>query len=112
MKQLHGPCRLSPASPAGLAELLLRGRIDQARGSSRSHDHDRHFHDPDHGLAGRVSDRGASVVEWVIISALVVGIAVAVGAIMLTKLRDKATSIDLNTGGGGGGTGGGGGGAP
>jgi hypothetical protein len=96
MKQLNGPCRLSPASPAGLAELLLRGRIDHALGAGRSPDW---------------RERGASVVEWVIISALVVGIAVAVGAIMLTKLRDKANSIDLNTnnGGGGGGAGGGGG---
>lgn len=92
MMQLTGPCRLSPATAAGMAELLLRSRIDQAR-----------------GRVGDDRDRGASVVEWVIISALVVGIAVAVGAILLAKLRDKAQSINLDTsnGGGGGGSGGG-----
>jgi hypothetical protein len=81
-----------------MAELLLRGRIDSARGR----------------FAGAESwrDRGASVVEWVIISALVVGIAVAVGAILLQKLRSKAQSIDLDTSNGGGGGGGNGGGVP
>lgn len=86
-----GPCRLSPATPAGFAELLLRNRIGQA--ARRSVDTPR--------------DLGASVVEWVIISALLVGIAVAVGAVLLQKLSAKATSIDLETGGGGGGGGGG-----
>jgi hypothetical protein len=89
MTSLQGPCRLNPGTPAGLAELWFRGRVDRARA---------------HAAAG---DRGASVVEWVIISALAVGIAVAVGAILLSKLRDKANSIDLDTstgiGGGGGG---------
>jgi hypothetical protein len=75
------PTRFSPATPAGYAELLIRGRIDRAR--ARSLD--------------TVRDRGASVVEWVIISALLVGIAVAVGGVLLTKLRTKADSINLNT---------------
>jgi len=101
MTQLHGPSRLSPASPAGLAELLIRGRIDHARGALAGDAGDRDWR-----------DRGASVVEWVIISALVVGIAVAVGAILLTKLRDKANSINLDTSTTGGGGGGKGGGAP
>lgn len=95
MNQLQGPSRLSPATPAGLAELLLRGRIDHARARFTE--------------AGDWQERGASVVEWVIISALVVGIAVTVGAILLQKLQSKARSIDLDTSTGGGGGGGGGG---
>ncbi len=43
-------------------------------------------------------DRGASVVEWVVISALLVGIAAAVGTILLQKLKTKADSINLDTG--------------
>jgi hypothetical protein len=88
----HGPTLLDPCTPAGYAELMVRGRIDRARMLAES----------DSPL-----DRGASVVEWVIISALVVGIAVAVGAILLNRLRDKANSINFDTGGGGGGNGGG-----
>jgi hypothetical protein len=34
-------------------------------------------------------------VEWVVITALLVGIAVAVGAILLNTITDKADSIDL-----------------
>lgn len=83
----QGPFLLPVATPAGYAELLLRRRVDHARANP---------------------DRGASVVEWVIISALVVGIAVAVGAILLNRLRDKANSIDFDTPGSGGGSGGGG----
>ena len=51
-------------------------------------------------LDGRVagararSERGASAVEWVVITALLIGIAVAVGAIILQKLKDKATSLN------------------
>ena len=41
------------------------------------------------------SDRGASAVEWVVITALLVGIALAVGAILLRTVRNKANSIDL-----------------
>jgi hypothetical protein len=79
---IAGPCRLSPATPAGYAELLIRHRIERALDRS----------------GGAARDRGASVVEWVIISALLVGIAVAVGAILLNTLTEKANSIDLDTG--------------
>lgn len=41
------------------------------------------------------SDRGASAVEWVVITALLVGIAIAVGAILMTTISNKATSINL-----------------
>jgi hypothetical protein len=77
-----GPCRLSPATPAGYAELLIRGRIDRAL--ARTVDGPR--------------DLGASVVEWVVISALLVGIAVAVSTVLMTKLKAKADSIDLDAG--------------
>lgn len=77
-----GPCRLNPATPTGYAELLIRSRIDRALARS--------------GDSAR--DRGASVVEWVIISALLVAIAVAVGAVLLEKLTTKAESIDLDAG--------------
>ncbi|HST82139.1 MAG TPA: hypothetical protein VLL08_10435 [Kineosporiaceae bacterium] len=77
-----GPCRLSPATPAGYAELLIRGRIDRALSRTGS----------------EPRDLGASVVEWVIISALLVAIAVAVSTVLMQKLTDKANSIDLDAG--------------
>ncbi|MBO2452052.1 hypothetical protein J4573_33540 [Actinomadura barringtoniae] len=40
--------------------------------------------------------RGASAIEWAIITAILAGIAIAVGAIILKKIKDKANSI--NTG--------------
>jgi Flp pilus assembly pilin Flp len=43
----------------------------------------------------RRSERGASAVEWVLITALLIGVAIAVGAIILTRLTAKANSIDL-----------------
>lgn len=43
----------------------------------------------------RRSQRGASAVEWVLISALLIGIAIAVGAIILGKLTGKANDLDL-----------------
>jgi hypothetical protein len=51
-------------------------------------------------LAGRIaharrSELGASAVEWVLISALLIGIAIAVGAIILAKLTGKANDLDL-----------------
>lgn len=45
----------------------------------------------------RRSQAGASAVEWVVITALLIGIALAVGAVVMTKLRGKADSLDLNT---------------
>ncbi|MFI7586915.1 hypothetical protein ACIB24_07555 [Spongisporangium articulatum] len=86
-----GPLVFDPTTPAGFTEMLLRARADHARELARR------------------GDRGASVVEWVIISALAVGIAVVVGGILLNRLRDKANSIDFDTGGGTGGGGNGGG---
>jgi Flp pilus assembly pilin Flp len=42
----------------------------------------------------RRGERGASAVEWVVITALLIGIAVAVGAIILQKLKTKADSLN------------------
>lgn len=41
------------------------------------------------------NERGASAVEWVVITALLIGIAIALAAIIRTKIMDKANSIDL-----------------
>jgi Flp pilus assembly pilin Flp len=41
-------------------------------------------------------ERGASAIEWVIISALLIGIVAAVGTIILGKLTAKADSLNLN----------------
>ncbi|MFI6828103.1 hypothetical protein ACIBG5_13445 [Kribbella sp. NPDC050241] len=38
---------------------------------------------------------GASALEWVLISALLIGVALAVGKIILDKLTKKADSLDL-----------------
>jgi Flp pilus assembly pilin Flp len=50
-------------------------------------------------LAGRIqtrrSERGASAVEWVLISALLIGVAIAVGAIIMAKLTGKANDLNL-----------------
>jgi len=46
------------------------------------------------GLA-QDGDRGASAIEWVIISALLIGIVAVVGTIILNKLTDKANSLEL-----------------
>jgi len=40
-------------------------------------------------------EHGASAVEWVIISALLIGIVAVVGGIILSKLTAKATSLNL-----------------
>ncbi|MCA1983991.1 MAG: hypothetical protein ACXVDH_06650 [Nocardioides sp.] len=61
-------------------------------------------------LRGRIAkaqrlERGASAVEWVVISAILIAIAAAIGLILMNKLKGKADSLDLNKepGGGGGG---------
>jgi hypothetical protein len=77
-----GPFRFDPTSAVGFGEMLIRRRIDAARGR----------------VIRGARDRGASVVEWVVISALLVGIAAAVGTILLQKLKTKADSINLDTG--------------
>jgi len=66
----------SPATPAGFLELSLRTRLGRAR---------------------RAGDRGASAVEWVVITAILVAIAVAVGTVLQQKIKGKADSIDLGT---------------
>ncbi len=38
-------------------------------------------------------DRGASAVEWVVISMIVVGIVIAVGALLYQALKSKANSV-------------------
>jgi hypothetical protein len=86
--QFEGATRLNPGTPLGYAELLIRHRIERVRAVDRQ----------------SPADVGASVIEWVIISALLVGIAVTVGAILLQKIQDKATSINLDGGGNGTGT--------
>jgi hypothetical protein len=62
---------------------LLGGRIAHARRSQ-----------PRRSQPSR-SQHGASAVEWVLISALLIGIAIAVGAIILAKLTGKANDLDL-----------------
>lgn len=71
----------SPSTSLGYTEMLMRRRIDKAAA--------REIHD--------ARDLGASVVEWVVISALLVGIAIAVGTVLMNSLEDKAKSIDLDT---------------
>lgn len=41
------------------------------------------------------SERGASAVEWVVISGLVAGIAIVISVILTNRLSDRANSIDL-----------------
>jgi Flp pilus assembly pilin Flp len=43
----------------------------------------------------RRSEGGASAVEWVLITALLIGVALAVGKIILDRLQAKANSINL-----------------
>lgn len=52
--------------------ILLAGHLDKAR-----------------------SERGASAVEWVVITGLVIGICIAVGAILMATISDGADQIDL-----------------
>lgn len=47
------------------------------------------------GLA-QEGERGASAIEWVIISAVLILIAGVVGGILYTKISDKANGLDLN----------------
>jgi hypothetical protein len=48
--------------------------------------------------ARREPDRGASAIEWAIITAILAGLAIAVGAIIVKLVTDKAKSINTNTG--------------
>lgn len=65
------------SGPVFYLQLMLRDRLDRAR---------------------TAPDRGASAIEWVIISAILVVIAGAIGTIIYNKVTDKAKSINLNTG--------------
>ena len=76
----QGPSRLNPGTPLGYAELLIRTRIGVARNR----------------VISGPRDAGASVVEWVIISALVIGIAVAVSAALKTKLQASVTKLNTD----------------
>lgn len=58
------------ATPIGFLMLILDIRLHRARG-----------------------ERGASAVEWVIISAIVVGICIAIAAILMEALTSKAGDI-------------------
>jgi hypothetical protein len=64
-----------PATPLGFLVLLLHDR--RAR------------------LAASV-DRGASAIEWVVISALLIGIALALGLVIQRKVLNKADSLNLD----------------
>lgn len=43
------------------------------------------------------SDTGQSILEWVLIAAVVITIAGIVGVVMITKLGDKSRDLDLTT---------------
>jgi hypothetical protein len=70
---------LDPSSPFGYAELLIRSRIHRARTR----------------LIRGPRDLGASAVEWVIISALVIGVCVAVSAALKTKLTGQVAKLNV-----------------
>lgn len=74
MRRLSDPTLLSPLTPAGYLELVLRDRIRRTA---------RH-------------DRGASAIEWVVITALLVGIALAVATVLRFKILAKANSLNLD----------------
>jgi hypothetical protein len=75
-----------PTTPMGFTALMLMARVDRLRRGDLS--------------------RGASAIEWVIISAVLGALAIAVGWIIYNKVNDKANQINItNTPGGGGGAG-------
>lgn len=73
-------------TPVGFMTLILLARIDRLRRGDLS--------------------RGASAIEWVIISAVLGALAIAVGWLIYDKVNEKANQININdTPGGGGGVG-------
>ena len=66
---------VSPLTPLGFCVLMLETRLARAR-----------------------REDGASAVEWVIIAAIVVGICIAVAAVLRTALVDKANDIGSDVG--------------
>lgn len=76
--------KLSPTSVPGWTLLTLRARLDRVR---------------------RVGERGASAIEWVIITAVLVALAAAVGWFiynLVTERMDEIDVPDLPSNGGGG----------
>lgn len=65
---------LSPSSPHGWLLLTAQARLERAR---------------------RTPDRGASAIEWVIITAALVALAGAVGFIIFTQVRDAAGELQI-----------------
>lgn len=49
-----------------------------------------------HVSKARRSERGASSVEWVVITAILVAIALSIGLVIQNKIESKAGSIDLD----------------
>jgi|GEM_PF-538900 len=79
---------LDPSTPWGFLGLQLQIRMDRARSAP---------------------DRGASAIEWVIITGILVALAAAVGLVIYNLVKSRADSIkipDAPAGGGGGGGGG------
>ncbi|MET8142203.1 hypothetical protein ABZU32_17990 [Sphaerisporangium sp. NPDC005288] len=56
--------------------------------------------------ARNAPSRGASAVEWVIITAIIAGVALGLATLIKTLVTQKQAEIQSNFGGGGGGTGG------
>lgn len=86
----------APWTPFGVVEMEVRRRIARARS------------------ADEAGDRGASAIEWVIITGVLVVLAAAVGLVLYNRITEEAEGIVIPDapGGGGGGGGGGGDGAP
>lgn len=53
--------------------------------------------------ARNAPSRGASAVEWVIITAIIAGVALGLATVIKTLVEQKQTEITSNFGGGGGG---------
>lgn len=70
----------SYAGPLNYAELALRSRIERAK------------------QLGATGDRGASAIEWVIITAITIVIVGAVGTLIFNKLNAKANNLNLDVG--------------
>lgn len=66
--------RASPATPHGWLLLRLRARLDRVRTSS---------------------ERGVSTIEWVIITAVLVAVAGAVGLVIYNMVNDAANEIQI-----------------
>lgn len=66
------------AGPLQHLELILRGRIDRAR------------------ALGEAGDRGASAVEWVIITSVLIILVGIVGGVLYTKITDAANKLNVD----------------